>query len=69
MKRSKQRVMHFPCGRVRVLANGMCATCYTLRRQDDECFGYGWLYAIREFESRNRISSSVKRRQTLSEAN
>lgn len=39
MKRSTQRAMHCPCGRERVLANGMCATCYTLRRQDDERFG------------------------------
>ncbi len=31
--------MHCRCGRERVLANGMCATCYTLHRQDDMHFG------------------------------
>ncbi len=39
MKRGTQRVMHCRCGRERVLANGMCATCYTLRRQDAAYFG------------------------------
>ena len=39
MKHRAQRSMHCSCGRERVLANGMCATCYTLRRQDDEHFG------------------------------
>lgn len=39
MKRGIQRFMHCRCGRERVLANGMCATCYTLRRQDEEHFG------------------------------
>ncbi len=31
--------MHCRCGREKVLANGMCATCYTLRRQDEANFG------------------------------
>ena len=39
MKRLAQRVMHCPCGNAKVLALGMCATCYTLKRQDDEYFG------------------------------
>lgn len=39
MKKGTQRVMHCRCGRQRVLANGMCATCYTLRRQDEAHFG------------------------------
>ena len=34
-----QRVMHCPCGNARVLALGLCATCYTLKRQDEEYFG------------------------------
>lgn len=38
MKRRAQRSMHCGCGRQRMLANGMCATCYTLRRQDEEHF-------------------------------
>lgn len=39
MRKGTQRVMHCRCGRERVLANGLCATCYTLRRQDEEYFG------------------------------
>ncbi len=34
-----QRVLHCRCGRGKVLALGMCATCYTLKRQDEEYFG------------------------------
>lgn len=34
-----QLAMHCRCGREAVLAHGMCATCYTLRRQDEEYFG------------------------------
>jgi 5-methylcytosine-specific restriction endonuclease McrA len=28
-----------PCGNPKILAHGRCATCYTLKRQDDEYFG------------------------------
>ena len=30
--------MFCPCGRERVLALGICAICYTLKRQDEELF-------------------------------
>ncbi len=39
MKGRRQRVMHCPCGNSDVLALGLCATCYTLKRQDEEHFG------------------------------
>lgn len=39
MTKGTQRVMHCPCGREKVLAHGLCATCYTLTRQDAEYFG------------------------------
>ena len=39
MTRTVQRVMHCPCGKPKVLALGLCATCYTLKRQDEEYFG------------------------------
>ncbi len=39
MTRNVQRVLHCPCGNHRVLAWGLCATCYTLKRQDEEYFG------------------------------
>ncbi len=31
--------MHCPCGREKILANGLCASCYNLKRQDAEYFG------------------------------
>jgi hypothetical protein len=37
--RLAQRVMHCPCGNAKVLALGLCSTCYTLKRQDEEYFG------------------------------
>ena len=39
MEKSKQHAMHCPCGRAKILAHGMCAVCYTLKRQDEEYFG------------------------------
>ena len=39
MPRHAQQVMHCPCGNHKVLALGLCATCYTLKRQDEEHFG------------------------------
>lgn len=37
--RGLQQVMHCPCGRSRIVAHGLCATCYTLKRQDEVNFG------------------------------
>ncbi len=37
--RLAQRSICCPCGNDKVLALGLCATCYTLKRQDDEYFG------------------------------
>ena len=34
--RAVQLAMHCRCGRESVLALGMCSTCYTLRRQDED---------------------------------
>ena len=39
MKKAVQRSMYCPCGQEKILANGLCATCYTLKRQDEEYFG------------------------------
>lgn len=39
MPKPRQIVMHCPCGNAEVLAKGLCATCYTLKRQDEEYFG------------------------------
>jgi hypothetical protein len=37
-KTGVQRALHCRCGREKILALGLCATCYTLKRQDDEYF-------------------------------
>ncbi len=34
-----QRAMYCRCGNEKILAHGLCATCYTLKRQDEEYFG------------------------------
>ena len=39
MKGPVQRSLHCPCGNRKILALGLCSTCYTLERQDDENFG------------------------------
>lgn len=39
MKRLAQRAMHCGCGNPNIVALGLCATCYTLKRQDEEYFG------------------------------
>ena len=39
MKKGTQRAMHCRCGNPKILAVGLCATCYTLKRQDEEYFG------------------------------
>lgn len=37
--RQKQRALYCRCGRDKIRATGMCAVCYTLRRQDADYFG------------------------------
>ena len=39
MTRLVQRSLCCPCGNDKVLALGVCSTCYTLRRQDEAYFG------------------------------
>lgn len=39
MKTPRQTAMHCPCGRAKLVAAGLCGTCYTLKRQDTEHFG------------------------------
>lgn len=39
MKRGRQHGLHCPCGRAKITALGLCATCYSLKRQDREYFG------------------------------
>ncbi|WP_064742768.1 HNH endonuclease, partial [Edaphobacter aggregans] len=39
MKKGVQTALCCPCGNEKILALGLCATCYTLKRQDAEYFG------------------------------
>ena len=39
MAKPVQSAMHCRCGREKILANGLCASCYNLKRQDTEYFG------------------------------
>jgi HNH endonuclease len=39
MPKGLQRSMYCRCGNEKILAHGLCATCYTLKRQDEEYFG------------------------------
>ena len=39
MENAVQRSLCCPCGRAEILALGLCPTCYTLKRQDEEYFG------------------------------
>jgi hypothetical protein len=38
-KGSAQRALCCPCGRPEILARGLCASCYTMKRQDEAYFG------------------------------
>ncbi|WP_201759052.1 hypothetical protein [Acidisarcina polymorpha] len=35
----KQRGICCPCGRTEILALGLCASCYSMKRQDEENYG------------------------------
>ena len=39
MRKGIQRALCCRCGNEKILALGLCATCYTLKRQDEEYFG------------------------------
>jgi hypothetical protein len=39
LKNGVQAAICCPCGNEKILALGLCATCYTLKRQDAEYFG------------------------------
>jgi hypothetical protein len=39
LKAGIQRALYCRCGNEKILALGLCATCYTLKRQDEEYFG------------------------------
>lgn len=55
MRKPRQIAMHCPCGNAKVLARGVCATCYTLKRQDDAYFGGHRELVLKRDEYRCRV--------------
>jgi hypothetical protein len=39
VKKAIQRALYCRCGNEKILAHGLCGTCYTLKRQDEAYFG------------------------------
>lgn len=39
MRKLAQRAMHCRCGNAKIIAHGLCWTCYSLKRQDEAYFG------------------------------
>jgi hypothetical protein len=39
VRKGAQLAMYCQCGNEKILALGLCSTCYTLKRQDEEYFG------------------------------
>ncbi len=39
MRKTVQRAMHCRCGNAKIIAHGLCWTCYSLKRQDEAYFG------------------------------
>lgn len=63
MKTNRQRVMHCPCGNAKLLALGLCSTCYTLKRQDEEYFGGLREAVLQRDDYRCRVCGSSGRRK------
>ncbi len=61
MAKSKQHAMHCPCGRAKILAHGICAVCYTLKRQDEEYFGGLREYVLERDGHRCRVCDASGR--------
>jgi hypothetical protein len=58
-----QRVMLCRCGNPKILALGLCPTCYTLRRQDDAYYG-GLREAVLDRDDRRcRTCPNLKRQK------
>jgi hypothetical protein len=60
VKKPLQRAFCCPCGRTDILALGLCGTCYTLRRQDQEYFGGLREEVLRRDGYRCRVCDSLK---------
>jgi 5-methylcytosine-specific restriction endonuclease McrA len=56
-----QRHLCCPCGRTEILALGLCPTCYTLKRQDEEYFGGLREQVLERDEYRCRVCGASRR--------
>ena len=63
MSKPRQIVMHCPCGKSKVLARGLCQTCYTLKHQDEAYFGGHREDVLKRDDYRCRVPecSTIKR--------
>ncbi len=59
MRRPRQIVMHCPCGNPKVLAKGLCSTCYTLKRQDEAYFGGYREQVLKRYDFRCRVPGCI----------
>jgi hypothetical protein len=60
-----QRALHCRCGKPKIIALGLCATCYTLKRQDEEYFG-GLREQLFQAHDHRRVEIAVARRELVS---
>ena len=63
VKKGSQRAMLCPCGNPKILALGLCPTCYTLKRQDDEYYGGMREAVLDRDERRCRTCPNLKRQK------
>jgi hypothetical protein len=64
MKKCAQLAMYCRCGNEKMLALGLCSTCYTLKRQDEEYFGG---FARLCWNGTATAAESAERREDLSD--
>jgi hypothetical protein len=59
----KQRGICCPCGRMEILALGLCASCYSMKRQDEENYGGLREVVLDRDERRCRACPNIERRK------
>ena len=59
MKKLAQRSMHCRCGNAKIIAHGLCWTCYSLKRQDEEYFGGQREEVLKRDSYRCRVCSEM----------
>jgi hypothetical protein len=59
----KQRGIFCPCGRSKILALGLCASCYSMKRQDEEYYGGLREMVLDRDERRCRACPNLERRK------